>query len=107
MSDLATGASDGVPTADAVLDATNAKNGKIRELNDQNVVTYTGTTLHASGWYGPGILTGTPIYSAEHNTFENGLVRASTLNAAVQYAIDHELTRNDSDPQGTLWDVTA
>ncbi|MBO7508792.1 MAG: hypothetical protein J6T57_00760 [Alphaproteobacteria bacterium] len=107
VTDLTNGASDGIPTSDAVLDATNAKNDKIRKLNDQNVVTYTGTVLVDGGRRGLGIVTGTPIYSAEHNTYENGLVRASTLNAAVQYAIDHELTRNDSDPQGTLWDVTA
>ncbi|MBO7509164.1 MAG: hypothetical protein J6T57_02725 [Alphaproteobacteria bacterium] len=107
VTDLATGASNGVPTADAVLDTTNTKNDKINKLNNQNVVTYTGTANNGGAYNGLGNVTGTPIYSKEMNTYENGLVRASTLNEAVQYAIDHELTRNDSDPQGTLWDVTA
>ncbi|MBO7508795.1 MAG: hypothetical protein J6T57_00775 [Alphaproteobacteria bacterium] len=108
VTDLATGASDGIPTSGTVYTATNAKNDNIRAFNNQNVVTYTGTnTVGAAGLPGRGIVTSTPIYSREMNTYENGLVRASTLNEAVQYAIDHELTRNDSDPQGTLWDVTA
>ncbi|MBO7508719.1 MAG: hypothetical protein J6T57_00355, partial [Alphaproteobacteria bacterium] len=107
VTDLTNGASNGIPTSGTVYTANAAKNDKIRSLNDQNVVTYTGTTSSSSGRLGPGVTVGTPIYSAERNTYKNGLVRASTLNAAVQYAIDHELTRNDSDPQGTLWDVTA
>ncbi|MBO7509354.1 MAG: hypothetical protein J6T57_03720 [Alphaproteobacteria bacterium] len=106
VTDLTTGASDGVPTSGAVYNAKEIKNNKIASLNNQNVVTYTGTA--DNGIYsGRGRLTTTPIYSKEMNTYQNGLVRASTLNEAVQYAIDHELTRNDSDPQGTLWDVTA
>ena len=110
VTDLATGASDGIPTSGAVYDAKETKNNKIQAFNNQNVVTYTGTNNDSSttsSYYGVGILGGTPIYSKEMNTYQNGLVRASTLNEAVQYAIDHELTRNDSDPQGTLWDVTA
>ena len=108
VTDLTNGASDGIPTSGTVYTSVGTKNAKIKQLNNQNVVTYTGTNIPAdSVSTGIGVITSTPIYSKEMNTYENGLVRASTLNEAVQYAIDHELTRNDSDPQGTLWDVTA
>ena len=82
-----------VGTIKAAIDTKQAK------LNNYpagvNVVTYTGTNTdyHATeGNYGAGVTTITPIYDETVNTYGNGLVRAETLNTAVQRGIQRSLT---------------
>ena len=57
-----------------------------------NVVTYTGTENDPNGYKGAGVTTITPIYDETVNTYGNGLVRAETLNTAVQRGIRRSLS---------------
>ena len=60
------------------------------------MVTYTGTENDPNGYVGAGVTTITPIYDERVNTYGNGLVRAETLNTAVQRGIRRSLTKVDA-----------
>ena len=85
----------GLTTVGTVKAAIDTKQEKLKKYPaGVNVVTYTGTNndQHAtSGEYGAGITTITPIYDETVNTYGNGLVRAETLNTAVQRGIQRSL----------------
>ena len=84
-------------TVGTVKAAIDAKQDKLRKYPaGVNVVTYTGTQTdqQATGGYrGAGVTTTTPIYDETVNTYGNGLVRAETLNTAVQRGIRRSLTQ--------------
>ncbi len=94
-------ADTGIPTIGTVNTAVDGKQNKLNPLNNVNIVTYTGST--ASAYNGPGIATTTPIYDSTVNTFDNGLVRAKTLNDAVIAGVNAEATKITTDPKGALW----
>ena len=91
----------GLTTVGTVKTAVDDKQNKLKPLNNVNIVTYTGST--AGTYNGPGIATTTPIYDSTVNTFDNGLVRAKTLNDAVIAGVNSEATKITTDPKGALW----
>ena len=102
LGDESTNISDtGIPTTGTVNTAVDDKQGNLLPLSNINIVTYTGST--AGTYDGPGIATTTPIYDSTVNTFDNGLVRAKTLNDAVIAGVTAEATKITTDPKGALW----
>ena len=86
-----------VGTVNAAIDTKQAKLNKYPA--GVNVVTYTGTQTDQAatdGYRGAGVTTITPIYDETVNTYGNGLVRAETLNTAVQRGIRRSLTKVDA-----------
>ena len=88
---------NGITTVGTVKAAIDDKQKKIQKLPDGvNIVTYTGTNndSYATGQrYGRGVVTTTPIYDENVNTYANGLVRAETLNSAVQRGVSRAFTK--------------
>ena len=97
-------ADTGIATVGTVNAAIDSKQDKkqISPLSDVNVITYTGTN-NDSNYYGRGVVVTTPIYDSNVNTFDNGLVRAKTLNDAVIAGVNAEATKITTDPKGALW----
>ena len=89
----ATNQSDtGITTVGTVKAAIDTKQEKLKQYPaGVNVVTYTGTETDPNGYKGAGVTTITPIYDETVNTYGNGLVRAETLNTAVQRGIQRSL----------------
>ena len=84
-------------TVGTVKAAIDTKQDKLKKYPaGVNVVTYTGTQTDndaTAGRRGAGVTTITPIYDETVNTYGNGLVRAETLNTAVQRGIRRSLTQ--------------
>ena len=102
----------GITTVETVNTALNDKQASIMKLPTVNVVTYTGTNNDSNAtnnYYGRGVVTSTPIYDDTTNTYGNGLVRAATLNSAVQTGVNSALTQVDetgtASNTGTLWRI--
>ncbi len=91
----------GIPTTGTVNTAVGDKQDKLEPLSNVNIVTYSGTANNES--FGRGLPTTTPIYDSTVNTFDNGLVRAKTLNDAVIAGVNAEATKITTDPKGALW----
>ena len=85
----------GITTVGTVKAAIDTKQEKLKKYPaGVNVVTYTGTETDqqaTDGYRGAGVTTITPIYDEAVNTYGNGLVRAETLNTAVQRGIQRSL----------------
>ena len=90
----------GITTVGTVKAAIDTKQAKLKQYPaGVNVVTYTGTQTDQAatdGNRGAGVTTITPIYDERVNTYGNGLVRAETLNTAVQRGIRRSLTKVDA-----------
>ena len=86
------GTGDGLTTVGTVKTELDNKQKKVQALPATNVVTYTGTNEPSSSHSpGRGNMTVTPIYDDTVNTFQNGLVRAETLNEAVAEGVRKSL----------------
>ena len=83
----------GITTVATVNTARDNKQAKLPAYPaNVNIVTYTGTTSNTTTHTGPGITVPTPVYDEIKNTYGNGLVRAETLNTAVQRGVSRALT---------------
>ena len=86
----------GITTVGTIKAAIDTKQAKLNNYPaGVNVVTYTGTETDqqaTDGYRGAGVTTITPIYDETVNTYGNGLVRAETLNTAVQRGIRRSLS---------------
>ena len=86
------GDGNGLTTVVTVKTELDNKQTKTRALPATNVITYTGTNEPIGGNHsGHGTVTVTPIYDDTVNTFQNGLVRAETLNEAVAAGVRKSL----------------